>query len=1079
MKKISTSYTLGLDIGMASVGAALLNDKRIVGLHVRAFDKAETAKEGDPLNKTRREARLTRRRIRRRAFRLLRLCRLLKRHGLIAEARPEAFAQNEITPWQLRADGLDKLLTPTQWAAVLYHIVKHRGFQSTRKSEAKEDEKAGQMLSGVGNNKKHREEKGYRTVGEMAAKDAAFAEAKRNKGGDYSHTFGRKELEQELHLLFEQQRNLGNAHANVELENAVDDLLLARRPALAGDALLKMVGKCPFETAEFRAPKASYSAERFVWLTKLNNLRISGLGEVRELNEGERQILIEQPYILAKLTYKQVRDKLSLAEHDKFNSVNYRVDKEKDPETATLFEAKAYHLMRKEYKDAGLESEWKRDAVNTERLDTLAYALTCYKEDDDSRKYLTEQKIESEIIEAVLERSFSEFVSLSLKALRKILPFMEQGQRYDQAVISAGYQHHSDINNNNNKNKYLPAPDKNQIRNPVVYRALNQARKMINAIVREYGPPSAIHIELARDLSKPMDERRKIEKEQKAFQDDKIRARDNFIEQFDFEPKALDLHKYRLYREQASQCAYSQKAIDPNRLFEPGYAEIDHALPYSRSYDDGQNNKVLALTAENRNKGNRTPYEYLDGASNSDRWQQFEAWVLSNKLIRKAKRDRLLRKNFGNDEANEFRERNLNDTRYICREFKRMVETHFQWHKEAKGNERCVVVSGQLTSLLRARWGLIKVREDGDLHHALDAAVIAAASRSLVKRMADYSRRKELQQVRDRYIDPATGEVLNLDGLRKMEEHFPEPWPHFRHELTAWLSPNPAQSLEGISGYSDELRANIKPIRVSRAPTRRGLGSAHQETVRSVGKNQKLLAEGQSSIKTSLSSLKLKDLENLVGADDPRNAQLMKALRDRLTAHGGDGAKAFAANQPALYKPSGDGKTAPQIRSVKLLATQKSGIPIRKGIANNGSMLRVDIFNKNNKFYPVPIYVADAARQVLPNRAVVAFKPEAEWPEMDESYTFMFSLHPNDWLSIKLKSENIAGYFAGLDRATGAVSIWAHDRNQTIGKEGQWRGVGIKTALALEKYHIDFLGNFYPVKQEIRQPIYRNKKKKG
>ncbi|MGB8600012.1 MAG: hypothetical protein WCE88_11050, partial [Burkholderiales bacterium] len=75
------SYTLGLDIGMASVGAALLNDKRIVALHVRAFDKAETAKEGDPLNKTRREARLTRRRIRRRAFRLLRLCRLLKRRG--------------------------------------------------------------------------------------------------------------------------------------------------------------------------------------------------------------------------------------------------------------------------------------------------------------------------------------------------------------------------------------------------------------------------------------------------------------------------------------------------------------------------------------------------------------------------------------------------------------------------------------------------------------------------------------------------------------------------------------------------------------------------------------------------------------------------------------------------------------------------------------------------------------------------------------------------------------------------------------------------------------------------------------
>lgn len=242
---------------------------------------------------------------------------------------------------------------------------------------------------------------------------------------------------------------------------------------------------------------------------------------------------------------------------------------------------------------------------------------------------------------------------------------------------------------------------------------------------------------------------------------------------------------------------------------------------------------MLVLIAENRNKGNRTPYEYMGGAEDSPQWQQFEAWVLSNKLIRKAKRDRLLRKNFGEDEAKEFRERNLNDTRYICREFKRMVETHFQWHTDAANKERCVVVAGQLTSLLRARWGLIKVRENGDLHHALDAAVIAAASRSLVKRMADYSRRGELEQVRDRYIDPETGEVLDVAALRQMEEHFPVPWPHFRSELLAWLSTDPAYGLNGLPGYPPEVCETLRPVRVSRAPTRRGLGSAHQETIRS------------------------------------------------------------------------------------------------------------------------------------------------------------------------------------------------------------------------------------------------------
>jgi CRISPR-associated endonuclease Csn1 len=64
-----------------------------------------------------------------------------------------------------------------------------------------------------------------------------------------------------------------------------------------------------------------------------------------------------------------------------------------------------------------------------------------------------------------------------------------------------------------------------------------------------------------------------------------------------------------------------------------------------------------------------------------------------------------------------------------------------------------------------------------------------------------------------------------------------------------------------------------------------------------------------------------------------------------------------------------------------------------------------------------------------------------------------------------------------LDRATGAVSLWAHDRNQAVGKDGLIRGIGIKTALSVEKFHVDMLGRLYPVKQETRQPL--NHKRKG
>ena len=1053
-------YVLGLDIGMASVGAALLATDHILGLHVRAFNKAETAKEGESLNKIRRDSALTRRRLHRRAFRLLRLRRLLKRLGILENHSTSIFTALQVSPWQLRAEGLDRLLSSTEWAATLYHLVKHRGFQSTRKSETKSDEKAGQMLSGVSHNSQLLEAGAYRTVGELAWKHESFREAKRNKGGAYTHTFARADIASELHQLFTTQRAMGNPHTAMEFEQNVHALLMARRPSLSGDRLLKLVGKCTFETTEYRAPKASHTAERFVGLTRLNNLRISGIRQARPLAEDERQVLLPLPFIQAKLTYKQARKALSLGEAERFAGLNYR---DKDPEGASLFEAKYFHALRKAYENNGLNREWQRDSLDVQRLDTLAYALTVFKEDKESGQWLAAQGIEAKIIEAVLEVSFTDFIRLSRKALLRILPFMEQGKRYDEAVQEAGYAHHSQ-KDSSQKSRLLPAFSKEDVTNPVVYRSLNQARKLVNAIIQQYGAPSAVHIELARDLSKPFDERKRIEREQKEFRDNKLEDIQQFNRQFGFEPKGLDLLKWRLYREQDGKCAYSLRPFDLNRLYENGYAEVDHALPYSRSFDDSMNNKVLVFTTENRNKGSKTPYEYLDGQNDTVQWREFIAGVMGNKKIRQAKRMKLLRKDFGKDEAEKFRDRNLTDTRYACRLFKNHVETHLQL-AEGSESKRCVVVSGQLTAFLRARWGLVKVRDNGDLHHALDAAVVAACSHAFVQRLSTYSRRGELEYLHSHAFDPETGEVVDIAALRQLEKNFPQPWEGFRREVLARLSPNPAAVIPALEG--------IQPVRVSRAPQRRGTGAAHQETIRSA----KPLEQGQSSVKVPLEKLRLQDIPNIVGAHDPRNESLIQAIHQRLVAHKGDSKKAFA--EP-LYKPSKPGKEAhaPQVRSVRLLDTQKSGLPVRGGIANNGDMLRVDIFTKGGKFFAVPLYVADIVKKELPNRAVLASKPEAEWTVMDEGYAFLYSLHQNDWVKISFKKDApVEGYYAGFDRTTGAINVWAHDRNKSVGKDGLMRGIGIKTALSVEKFHVDMLGNLYPARNEIRQPLKPSKKR--
>jgi len=403
-------------------------------------------------------------------------------------------------------------------------------------------------------------------------------------------------------------------------------------------------------------------------------------------------------------------------------------------------------------------------------------------------------------------------------------------------------------------------------------------------------------------------------------------------------------------------------------------------------------------------------------------------------------------------------------------------------HPES-GYQRCVVLSGQLTSFLRARWGLAKVREASDRHHALDAAVVAACSHGMVKRLADYSRRKELEEARGSYLDEETGEILDIAKLRQLEAHFPRPWDHFEDELCLRLGIDrssgavlPADTLAAQRdhlqlhhGYSAEEIAAAKPLFVSRAPKRRNGGAAHKDTV--YAQPERLKAQGGVTQKVALSSLKLTDLDKLI--DPHRNEKLYAAIKARLEQFGGKGDKAFPPGYE-FRKPDKEGNpTGPVVRTVTLVIEKLSGIPLRGGIAKNDSMIRVDVFRcAKGRFHLVPVYVHHRATKELPNRAVVAFKDENEWTQIDESYGFCFSLYPNDLIQVQQKGKPlIVGYYAGCNRATGSIDIWSHDRNQAVGKDGLIQSVGAKTALSIEKFHVDVLGRIYPAKPEPRRGL--------
>ena len=1034
-------YAIGLDIGIASVGwAALdLDAKTILGLGVRGFSKAENAKDGSSLALPRRLARSARRRLRRRAGRCKGAKNLFVKYGLVQPDRITAAfeTRDETTPWQLRLEGLDRRLDPEEFARALFHIVKHRGFKSNRK-KVKRIGDDGKMLSAVAANKDKLRNAGHRTVGEMYyydsvdTSDERFPKRVRNTYGSYVKTVSRDLLEEEIKTLFEAQRSHSSALAGHDFEVELLEVFNRQKPFASGDDIIKLVGYCTFEPDELRAPKNSYHSERFSLLGKVNSLTYLENGDRKRLDDDQRKIAVALAYKHLKPTYKQLRKAINLHEDARFVGLQYLAKKKPkkgeeqaaehnhgesmECEDSHFFQLKGYHDLRKACSRAGV---WDVVKDNFDLIDDLAYSVTFYKTDEDVREYLEDRGVSAEIIEAVQECEFAKSANLSTLAIKKILPHLEKGLLYNEACAEAGY-HHSVIGGGQPQYT-LPHIPTDQLRNPVVIRALTQARKVVNHIIARYGSPYEIHVELARDVGKSS----KGRLETQNFQNENRKSREEASKRFEAEfgrpPKSDDLLKRQLYSEQAGQCAYSQAPIDIRRLLEPNYSEIDHILPRSRSFNNARSNKVLVLAAQNQNKRDSTPYEWF--GHNESRWNTFTAWV--NTIIKdKNKRDNLLRESFDERLEAEWKQRALSDTSWIAREFTNFVRCNLKFSDpEHKSPVRCV--NGKIVSDTRYAWGLPKDREENDLHHAVDAAVIAALSPYHVQKLTLHLKSRE---TRESYVDPETGEMVEWRENKK--PWLPQPW----------------------KGFRKEVMAKVEQVLVSRMPLRKMRGELHAETIRS-----KKSSENISTVKKELTSLSATDLQNLF--DPEHNEALYDRIKRRMAEHGN---KAKAAFEEPLYKPLKDGSDGPIVRSVKVQQTQVRGIDVRNGIADNSSMPRVDVFRAKNKkgiwqYYIVPIYVSDIVAGAL--------------PEAEPNWEFIFSLYRYDLIRLVRKEEELWGYYRGYNINRQSITICEINNNQP---EACTPSIGVKNLKVFEKYQMGILGDYYPVGKETRRGLADN-----
>ena len=369
-----------------------------------------------------------------------------------------------------------------------------------------------------------------------------------------------------------------------------------------------------------------------------------------------------------------------------------------------------------------------------------------------------------------------DYGSLSAKAIRKILPHMMKGYEYSEACKMAGYNHSArsltkeELANKEYKSR-LDIIKRNSLRNPVVEKILNQMINVINEIIKTYGKPDEIRIEMARELKKSQEERELLDAAIRKNTAESEKLRKELEEEFGIQHVTRnDILRYKLYNElklNGYKTLYSNTYIPREELFSKRF-DIEHIIPQSRLFDDSFSNKTLEVRDINIEKGNMTAYDYVAGKYDDKYLVDYESRIeelFAQKVISRTKRNNLLMKE--EDIPSDFLERDLRDSQYIARKAREILEELVPF---------VVTTTGAVTNRLREDWQLVNIMQElnwnkydalgltehytdknGNIvkrikdwtkrndhrHHAMDALTIAFTKRNIVQYLSNMNARSD------------------------------------------------------------------------------------------------------------------------------------------------------------------------------------------------------------------------------------------------------------------------------------------------------------------------------------------------
>ena len=802
---------LGLDIGTNSIGWWLykIEDGQItsnVDGGVRIFADGRNPNNKESLAVDRRLARAQRRRRDRYLRRKAALMKRMAAVGLMPKDPCEAKKLEQLDPYKLRADGLDKPLQLNHFGRVIFHLNQRRGFKSNRKTD-RGDNESGKIKDATARLDQEILAKGARTYGEFLHKRRAAAPdlkqipsvrtrltvatrgsmGKEEEGYDFYPD--RRHLTEEFERLWDEQARHAPHILTEELRDEIYKIIFHQRPLKTPE-----VGLCLF-TDERRISSAHPANQRRILFETVNNLKITARGEgSRQLKMAERDEIIHALYnrkhtkTLSGMTMKlKALGKVIRLRSDQYFTLETA---NRDAISCDPVHASLSHPNRVGPQWSTLDEDKKNEVI--ERIRAV--------QSDDQFEELVKWLMAT----LHLDRDHSEatgnaplpegFGRLGSTATSRILAELESDVvTYSTAVKACGW-HHSDsrtgevietlpyygkiLDRHVIPGTYDPNDDDakryGRITNPTVHIGLNQLRRLVNRIISVYGKPDEIVVEIARDLKLSEGQKREVEKDIKKNIAAAI-ARGEKLDDLGITNNGSNRMMLRLWEGLSNDimsrcCPYTGKMISCSMLFD-GSCEIDHILPYSRTLDDSFSNRTLCLKEANQAKANKTPWETW---GNTDQWNIIAANLKKlpdNKTWRFAPN---AMERFEGE--NDFSARALKDTQYLSRIARAYLDTLYDGHDS---KSHVWVVPGRLTEMLRRHWGLnglteltdsdaqtVKVKNRTDhRHHAIDAAVVAATDRELIQRIAK------------------TAKMDKSNGAEQVARSVSAPWDNFRNDM--------------------------------------------------------------------------------------------------------------------------------------------------------------------------------------------------------------------------------------------------------------------------------------------------------